>query len=144
VTDLTRLYSLGCSQKELEGDIFAKADSAERKALQEMKDGNVAEAVKLLSDFQEKVANHIVAKWWDFFHLMVAKYRDIVRSVDENRPYRSIAPPRLTRLSGSITSTQRILPMPFLGSTTGDGGWNSLGFGVSQGHHQWEKPNRRV
>jgi hypothetical protein len=47
--------------------------------LKEYQNGNINGAVDLLSEYQEKVANQIVEKWWDFFHFMVAKYRDIVR-----------------------------------------------------------------
>eukprot|EP00604_Paraphysomonas_vestita_P004446 CAMPEP_0174825360 /NCGR_PEP_ID=MMETSP1107-20130205/42681_1 /TAXON_ID=36770 /ORGANISM="Paraphysomonas vestita, Strain GFlagA" /LENGTH=583 /DNA_ID=CAMNT_0016056893 /DNA_START=501 /DNA_END=2252 /DNA_ORIENTATION=- len=66
-------------QKEIEADIFHKISIIESKALKQIEAGNVAAAINLLSEFQEKTANQIVEKWWDFFHFMVSKYRDIVR-----------------------------------------------------------------
>jgi hypothetical protein len=65
----------------LEGEIFKKVESAELKALKDLQKGDSVGAIKVLSELQEKIANEIVTQWWDFFHLMVAKYHDIVRSV---------------------------------------------------------------
>lgn len=56
-------------------------ESAELKALKDLQNGDSVGAIHLLAELQEKIANEIVSQWWDFFHLMVAKYRDIVRSV---------------------------------------------------------------
>lgn len=79
---LTEYYDLNVAQRSLEANIFAKQAVAETAAISLHRSdpaGNTQQIIAVLQGFQEEAAAHILKEWWDFFVLMVTKYRDVTR-----------------------------------------------------------------
>jgi hypothetical protein len=66
-------------QRGIEATIFTNQQIAEETALNLLQTHDEAKARNVLQSFQEETCDGIVAAWWDFFWVVVVKYRDIMK-----------------------------------------------------------------
>lgn len=66
-------------QKGIEAKIFEQQHSVEQTAISLLSTADVKQAVAILQKFQEEACESILTAWWDFFYVVVVKYRDIAK-----------------------------------------------------------------